>query len=165
MQATFSRLDIHRASAVHFTMDPSACCKSMNGAKSRKSHCNSKGLIHSKISHLWPGADYMRLDDVLCLECRAAAAPFLGNFTVGSQNYKWLIFGDDDTVFLIDNVLKLVNEMDHKVPYFMTDHIWFPEREGTTPDHSAGFGRPYDPLSAKCNLNSKRLLNGQCTPA
>ncbi|KAK9847910.1 hypothetical protein WJX84_006722 [Apatococcus fuscideae] len=62
-------------------------------------------------------------------DIRAAAAPFLGNFTVGSQNYKWLIFGDDDTVFLIDNVLKLVNEMDHKIPYFMTDHIWFPERE------------------------------------
>ena len=69
--------------------------------------------------------------DHACTCCRAAAAPFLGNFTVGSQNYKWLIFGDDDTVFLIDNVLKLVNEMDHKVPYFMTDHIWFPEREGT----------------------------------
>ena len=78
----------------------------------------------------------------MCLYAhRAAAAPFLGNFTVGSQNYKWLIFGDDDTVFLIDNVLKLVNEMDHKIPYFMTDHIWFPEREGEI--HSPAIASPY----------------------
>lgn len=62
--------------------------------------------------------------------CRAALAPFRGNRTVGLEKYKWILYGDDDTIWFPDNVLRLVNSLDHTMPYFLTDHIWFPEWKG-----------------------------------
>lgn len=32
------------------------------------------------------------------LVCRATVTPFLANMTVGRDNFKWMLFGDDDTV-------------------------------------------------------------------
>ena len=32
------------------------------------------------------------------LVCRATVTPFLANMTVGRNNFKWMLFGDDDTV-------------------------------------------------------------------
>ena len=37
-----------------------------------------------------------------------------------------MLFGDDDTVFYIDNVLRLLETLDHTMPYILSDHIWFP---------------------------------------
>ena len=62
--------------------------------------------------------------------CRAALAPFRANMTVGLDNYKWILYGDDDTVWFPANVLKLVNGLDHDMPYFLSDHLWFPEWKG-----------------------------------
>ena len=50
--------------------------------------------------------------------------------TIGPDKFKWMLFGDDDTVFLIDNVLHLLPHLDSSVPYFMTDHLWYPESPG-----------------------------------
>lgn len=63
-------------------------------------------------------------------DLRATVAPFLANMTIGPDNFKWMLFGDDDTVFLIDNVLNLLPHLDPTVPYFMTDHLWYPEVVG-----------------------------------
>jgi len=63
-------------------------------------------------------------------DLRATVAPFLANMTIGPNNFKWMLFGDDDTVFLIDNVLHLVPHLDPTVPYFMTDHLWYPQPPG-----------------------------------
>lgn len=63
-------------------------------------------------------------------DLRATVAPFLANMTIGPDNFKWMLFGDDDTVFLIDNVLNLLAHLDPTVPYFMTDHLWYPETVG-----------------------------------
>ena len=63
-------------------------------------------------------------------DLRATVAPFLANMTIGSDNFRWMLFGDDDTVFLIDNVLNLLAYLDPTVPYFMTDHLWYPETVG-----------------------------------
>lgn len=30
-------------------------------------------------------------------------------------------------VFVIDNVLKLLENLDPSVPYFITDHLWYPQ--------------------------------------
>lgn len=60
-------------------------------------------------------------------DLRATVTPFLANMTIGPDNFKWMLFGDDDTVFLIDNVLNLLPHLDPTVPYFMTDHLWYPE--------------------------------------
>lgn len=56
--------------------------------------------------------------------------PFMANKTIGTDNFKFVLYGDDDTVFFPDNILDLVNGLDHEMPYFMTDCIWFPEKEG-----------------------------------
>lgn len=49
---------------------------------------------------------------------------------MGLEKYKWILYGDDDTIWFPDNVLRLVNSLDHTMPYFLTDHIWFPEWKG-----------------------------------
>ena len=64
--------------------------------------------------------------------CRAVMTPFMANKTIGTNNFKYVLYGDDDTVFFPENVLDLVNGLDHEMPYFMTDCIWFPEKEGNT---------------------------------
>ncbi|KAK9799721.1 hypothetical protein WJX73_004054 [Symbiochloris irregularis] len=63
-------------------------------------------------------------------DARAALTPFRANRTVGLDNYTWILYGDDDTIWFPDNVLRLVNGLDHDTPYFLTDHIWFPEWKG-----------------------------------
>ena len=32
--------------------------------------------------------------------------------------------GDDDTVFFIPNVLKLLEKLDHRVPLAISDNLW-----------------------------------------
>lgn len=62
--------------------------------------------------------------------CRAALVPFRANSTVGLDNYAWILYGDDDTIFLIENVLSMLNRMDHSLPYYLSDNLWFPEWDG-----------------------------------
>lgn len=52
-------------------------------------------------------------------------APFLANQSSGADSYKWMLYGDDDTVFYVDNVVRMLAPLDHTMPYFITDHIWF----------------------------------------
>lgn len=58
--------------------------------------------------------------------CRACMAPFIANNTAGIESYKWMLFGDDDTVFYVDNILRMLETLDHTMPYILSDHIWFP---------------------------------------
>lgn len=53
--------------------------------------------------------------------------PFLANQSVGVDNYKWILFGEDDTVFFVENTLKLLGHLDHELPYFLTDNIQYPQ--------------------------------------
>ena len=41
---------------------------------------------------------------------------------LGDQ-FKWLLYGDDDTFFFIDAVLKTVENLDPEIPYFLTGAI------------------------------------------
>ena len=44
--------------------------------------------------------------------------------------YKWIVYGDDDTVMFIDNILHLLNTgsgLDWRKPYLLSDCIWWPE--------------------------------------
>ena len=59
-------------------------------------------------------------------DLRAGLGPFIANKTLPVDSWKWMLYGDDDTVFFMDNVLKLLNELDHNVPYFISDCIWWP---------------------------------------
>lgn len=61
-------------------------------------------------------------------DLRAAIAPFVANLTAGgTDKYKWILYGDDDTVFNIDGVLKAVSGLNPDHPYLLTDALWFPE--------------------------------------
>jgi len=57
-------------------------------------------------------------------DTRAALVPFLAHQTLG-DSYKWILYGDDDTLWFVDNVLDLVKDFDHNLPYFITDNIWW----------------------------------------
>lgn len=57
-------------------------------------------------------------------------AAFAANQTISMDKYKWILYGDDDTVWVPENVLKMLNGLDHTMPYFLSDHIWFPEWHG-----------------------------------
>lgn len=44
--------------------------------------------------------------------------------------YKWIVYGDDDTVMFIDNILHTLNTgsgLDWRKPYLLSDCIWWPE--------------------------------------
>ena len=74
--------------------------------------------------------EQQRQNETFAWACRAALAPFRANKTVGIDNYKWLLYGDDDTVWFPENVLRLVNGLDHTMPFVLSDHMWFPEWKG-----------------------------------
>ena len=50
----------------------------------------------------------------LCCACQA-----LGD------TYKWMLYGDDDTLFFVDAVLDLLQLFDPELPYAISDNIWF----------------------------------------
>lgn len=60
--------------------------------------------------------------------------PFLAAHLHGYDNFKWMLYGDDDTVFFIDNALEMLEGLDHNMPYFLTDNIWFPDQFGESCD-------------------------------
>ena len=55
---------------------------------------------------------------------RAALAPFLAHRELG-DSFKWLLYGDDDTVFFPDAALSLASTLDPALPYVVTDNIWW----------------------------------------
>ncbi|KAL3137758.1 hypothetical protein ABBQ38_005021 [Trebouxia sp. C0009 RCD-2024] len=61
-------------------------------------------------------------------DVRAGVTPFLAAHLHGYDNFKWMLYGDDDTVFFVDNVLDMLEDLDHNMPYFLTDHLWFPDQ-------------------------------------
>ena len=38
-------------------------------------------------------------------------------------SFKWLLYGDDDTQWFTDGVLKLVKDLDYDLPYFVTGEL------------------------------------------
>lgn len=43
------------------------------------------------------------------------------------HSYKWILYGDDDTVFFQDNVIAMLGTLDHRQPYLLSDCLWWPE--------------------------------------
>ena len=54
--------------------------------------------------------------------------PFLANQSLGVDSYKWILLGEDDTVFFISNAMKLLEHLDHNLPYLLTDNIQYPQQ-------------------------------------
>ena len=47
-------------------------------------------------------------------------APFLAHSKLHHDSYKWMLFGDDDTVFFIDNIADFLSDFDPQIPYFIS---------------------------------------------
>jgi hypothetical protein len=49
------------------------------------------------------------------------------NTTTDNNNslYKWMLYGDDDTVWFMDRVIDIVQTLDPELPWFLSDHMWF----------------------------------------
>lgn len=62
---------------------------------------------------------------------RAAFTPWLAHKAVGGLGYKWILYGDDDTVWFVDNTLKLLKDLDPQMPYIISDNLWWSDVEGT----------------------------------
>lgn len=67
---------------------------------------------------------------MLCSWCRAAIAPFLAAKDMGLDSFKWVLYGDDDTVFFIDSALDALQNLDYNMPYLLSDDVWFVEDDG-----------------------------------
>ncbi|KAG2454903.1 hypothetical protein HYH02_000733 [Chlamydomonas schloesseri] len=58
---------------------------------------------------------------------RAAVAPFAAHRHYG-DSYKWMLYGDDDTVFFLPGVRKLLARFDPEQPLALSDNLWHDSR-------------------------------------
>ncbi|PNH06691.1 hypothetical protein TSOC_006910 [Tetrabaena socialis] len=55
---------------------------------------------------------------------RAAVAPFAAHRQYG-DGYKWLLYGDDDTIFFLPGLRRLLSGFDPELPLALTDNLWY----------------------------------------
>jgi len=65
-------------------------------------------------------------------DSRAGLVPFLAHRHFG-DSFKWLLYMDDDTIFFPDAVVRLLEDFDPDMPYFISDHLWWPDPSGKFP--------------------------------
>ncbi|KAL3145530.1 hypothetical protein ABBQ32_003355 [Trebouxia sp. C0010 RCD-2024] len=61
---------------------------------------------------------------------RAALTPWLAHQAVNGTGYKWILYGDDDTLWFTGGVLNLLKDLDPQMPYVITDNMWWSDVEG-----------------------------------
>ncbi|KDD73225.1 hypothetical protein H632_c2408p1, partial [Helicosporidium sp. ATCC 50920] len=65
---------------------------------------------------------------------KAAMVPSMVHEHVGESNYRWMLFGDDDTLWHMDSVASIISRLDPDLPWMITDHAWFwGEEQGGEP--------------------------------
>ena len=62
------------------------------------------------------------------------------------QPYKWMLYGDDDTLFFPDTTAKLLQNLDPDMPYFLTGAYCFPQAISK-----------HNPYKYTHNINTTRL--------
>lgn len=75
------------------------------------------GRAHNETWMYYP--DDVPLRSLYAGDSRAALMPFLAHKVFGAT-YKWVLYGDDDTIFFIDTILRLLHDFDEQLPYFIT---------------------------------------------
>lgn len=74
-------------------------------------------------------------------DTRAAMAPFLAHTSFG-QSYKWMLYGDDDTVFYMPAVKRLLSLLDPELPIALSDNLW----------HRSRHPNPFAPRCLPCHV-------------
>lgn len=76
-----------------------------------------QGKQHNETWSYYP--DDVPLRSLYGGDTRAALVPYLAHAAFG-DTYKWLLYGDDDTVWFPESVMKLLEDFDPDLPYFIT---------------------------------------------
>ena len=76
-----------------------------------------EGKAHNETWSYYPDDVFLR--SLYGGETRAALVPYLAHASFG-DSYKWLLYGDDDTLWFTESVLKLLEDFDPDLPYFIT---------------------------------------------
>ena len=76
-----------------------------------------EGKLHNETWSYYP--DDAPLRSLYGGDTRAALVPYLAHASFG-DSYKWLLYGDDDTVWFMESVMKLLQDFDPDLPYFIT---------------------------------------------
>ena len=83
-------------------------------------------------------------------------------------SFKWLLQGEDTTVFFKATVKKLLQQYDHTIPYLLTDCKWTKTRPPSEIPacrpchHPSSFGCPCTPTRACCGLVPEEKCNTLC---
>ena len=76
-----------------------------------------EGKLHNETWSYYP--DDSPLRSLYGGDTRAALVPYLAHDSFG-DSYKWLLYGDDDTVWFMESVMRLLQDFDPDLPYFIT---------------------------------------------
>ncbi|KAG2483930.1 hypothetical protein HYH03_017251 [Edaphochlamys debaryana] len=77
------------------------------------------GKDHNETYLSWPDRPHPRMPG----DSRVAIAPWLAHKALG-ETYKWMLYGDDDTLFFVENVKTLLRDYDPELPYVISDVLW-----------------------------------------
>ncbi|EFJ51397.1 hypothetical protein VOLCADRAFT_116399, partial [Volvox carteri f. nagariensis] len=99
------------------------------------------GHLHNETYAYFPNRNITGPEKSKPGDTRWQAAPFMAHRHYG-PTYKWMLLGDDDTLWFMLGVKRLLYGYDHNLPYAISDHMG---------DHNArGFFLP-SPLAAVCS--------------
>ncbi|MEW5298829.1 MAG: hypothetical protein WDW36_001908 [Sanguina aurantia] len=78
-------------------------------------------------------------------DTRWALAPVLAHqyYQQHASDWRWMLMGDDDTLFFMHGVRKLVEHYDHNLPYLISDNVW----------HSSRHPSPQAPRCLPCHFD------------
>ncbi|KAG2453869.1 hypothetical protein HYH02_002076 [Chlamydomonas schloesseri] len=79
-------------------------------------------------------------------DTRAAAAPFAAYRHYG-DSFKWMLYGDDDTLFYLDALKHMLSEHDPELPLAFSDNLWY---DGRHPN-------PHAPRCLPCGMTHEEL--------
>eukprot|EP00198_Chlamydomonas_reinhardtii_P006618 XP_001695954.1 predicted protein [Chlamydomonas reinhardtii] len=79
-------------------------------------------------------------------DTRAAVAPFAAYRHYG-DTFKWMLYGDDDTLFYLDALKHMLSEHDPQLPLAFSDNLWY---DGRHPN-------PHAPRCLPCAMASEQL--------
>ncbi|XP_073154334.1 uncharacterized protein [Henckelia pumila] len=81
------------------------------------------------------------------------------SFELGSENVRWFVMGDDDTVFFTENLLNVLNKYDHNQMYYIGGNSESVEQD-VTHSYTMGYGGGGFAVSYPLAAALVRILDG-----
>ena len=114
---------------------------------------NSEGAAHGEVYAFHRNIDKDELATTKISaglgSLRAAMAPTMAHLGVGGGGYKWLLYGDDDTVFMMPPLIEQLKDLDPELPWLISGAAAPPAAES---------------LSALCKTHPQAGADGALRP-